>query len=143
MRCRIVSGVGASNPCIVGATAQPRPLAPPRMMHGLDAGPTTDDARFGRAECEISNRIELFANAARRQRTNQRTHHGQGFLAAWETLAHQVIGSVGKFILLQSDILSKAVEEGKFKVGCLSQSTVGTDLHTIATEDTAIQRERI
>src|SRR5579884_4224258 len=87
--------------------------------------------------------ICLFANTARRQRTHQRTHDGQGFLAAWEALAHQVIRRICQIILLQSDILTKTIEERQLKVGGLPQSAMRADLDTIATEDTAIEGKRI
>ena len=85
--------------------------------------------------------ICLFANAARRQRTHQRTHNGQGFLAAWQALAHQVVRRIRQIILLQSDIFPKAIEERQLKVGRLPQCSMRADLDTITAEDTAIKGE--
>src|SRR5579859_4974010 len=87
--------------------------------------------------------LALLANAARRERANQRAHHRQILQAARQPLTHQVIGRVGQVVLLQGDIFPKAMEEGKFKVRSHSQRAMWADLDTIPTEDAAIQRERV
>src|SRR5258707_10397891 len=84
----------------------------------------------------------LFAQATRRQRP--RDGHGAQrsvLAAAWHTLAHQERWGARQVVHLHVHIAAEAVVEGELEVRRLAQCAVRADLHTVAAEDAAVERE--
>ena len=80
----------------------------------------------------------LLPDPPRRQRPDQRAHHGQVLLAAWEALAHQVVGCNGQVAFFKRDIGAETVEERQLEVGGFAERAVRADLHAVAAEDAAV-----